>query len=163
MYKWYYLFDNWVYLLFILYLFYPKIFLSPIFLYLFVIMYDLDIIININKKYEIVKDNNLKINKIIILHRLFLFVCTHLLPIIYLLYNFEFNLNILFYSMIVITIYLIFLKYKNIKFTNFENIELNNNSFKDYIQIRYSNNITFIILSVLIIYISFYIKNTIYK
>ena len=158
MYKWYDLFDYWVYILFILHLIYPQYIPNPILLYLLVLMKDVEIIININKKQEIVKQNNFEVNKTIIAHRLFLFVFTHLIPFIYLYNkNESINIQIVIYSFIIIGIYLMYTKINNIDFNNYEleNIKLNNNSFEEYIKIRYQNNIIFIVLFIFYIYVGY--------
>ena len=157
MYKWYNLFDYWIYILFILHLIFPKHFISPIFLYILVLIHDLEIILNINKKYEIVQENNFRINKVIITHRLFLFIFTHIIPFIYLLNNYKFNKELIIYSMVILGIYLIYINVNNIDFSNYEleNIKLNNNTFEEYINIRYINGIIFSILFVFSVYIGY--------
>ena len=157
MYRWYNLFDYWIYILFVLHLLYPAKFPSPIFLYILVLIHDLEIILNINKKYEIVQENNFRINKVIITHRLFLFIFTHIIPFIYLLNNYKFNKELIIYSMVILGIYLIYINVNNIDFSNYEleNIKLNNNTFEEYINIRYINGIIFSILFVFSVYIGY--------
>lgn len=157
MYKWYNLFDYWVYILFILHLIFPKHFISPIFLYVLVLIHDLEILININRKYEIVQENNLRINKVIVAHRLFLFIFTHLIPFMYLFNNYTFSKEMVIYSIIVLGIYLLYTKINNIDFSNYEleNIKLNNNTFEEYIKIRYMNGIMFSMLFIFTIYIGY--------
>ena len=171
MYKFYELFDYWVYVIFILYFIIslnninignitPEFF-NPKLLFIFVLLKDLEIIINIFRKYDIVKKNNFKINFSIIAHRLFLFGVTHLLPFMILTNNFtDFTINTqsIIFTIIIIGLYLLYIKTYNIDFSNYEleNIKLNNNTFTDYVNIRYDNIIRFVIHTIAYIVLTYH-------
>ena len=168
MYKFYELFDVWVYIIFVSYIIISNYFknkfnteiFNPKLLFIFVLLKDLEIIVNIFRKYNIVKNNNFTINYSIIAHRLFLFVVTHLLPFMILTNNFTdftINTNSIIFTIIIIGLYLLYIKTYNIDFSNYEleNIKLNNNTFTDYVNIRYEDMIKFIFYTFVLIIISY--------